>query len=394
VSQTAPSLIRDRFTVAIGSAYLFLGVTFGALGPVSSQLRRELHLSGTVTGLHGAMFGWCLLMSAFVTPRLVRSIGAARLFVTGSGMLAAGVVLLCSGHHVAVTLAGSALMGLGASVLVFMMPAMLRGHHDERAAVRAFVLVNGVSVIGNVITPMAIAATLRLGWGWRWAMAGIGLAVGATTISLARGAHLTLTPSGEEHPAVALHLLRRNRHLRARWFVQVLGISVEFAVLIWGAEAVQDLGHARAAYGAVGVGLFSAGMAVGRLAGHDLATRGHRELLRWSFAAATIASLTMRFGPGVAGRLVGLFVTGLATALMYPLALTRMFRVEGVAPADIAAVGALASGTAVTFAPLALGAMSDLFGIARAVLLVPLIAFVGFALVSRQRDGIPRPQVT
>jgi cyanate permease len=394
VTTTGRSLVPDRFTLAIGAAYLYLGVTLGALGPVSNQLRYELYLSGTLTGLHGAMFGWCLLASALLTPRLMRMASAARLFVAAASVLAAGVVVLGVGRHVGITLAGATLMGMGASVLVSLMPPMLRAHHDEETGVRAFVVVNGVSVVGNVVTPLAIAVTLRLGWRWRATMVGVGLLAGAATIMLARGAGLALAGSDDDGAAGAITLLRRSRAVRGRWLVQVLGISVEFAVLIWGAAAVEELGHTRAAYGAMGVGLFSGGMALGRLGGpRRLAGRSHRSVLRWSFAAASALSLTLRFGPGLGGRLVGLLAVGVATALLYPLAFSRMFEAAGVS-ASAGAVGALASGVAVTFAPLALGVVSDVFGLTRAVLLVPVIALAGWVLVGRQQEGIPPPHVT
>ena len=376
--------------MVVSAAYFLIGATLGSMGPISGEVRHELHLSGTVTGLHGSMFGWSLLTFGLAAHWLLRTVGAVRLFEAGLVTVMLGVVVLGTGHHVAITLAGAALIGVGAASLVLVMPPLLNHHHAEGDRVRALTFANGISVLGNLGALAAIAASLRLGWGWRWTMVVIGLAVGGPTLVAGARRHLRQGHDRDSGaPDHAARLLLTHPTVRARWLVLALGISVEFAVLLWGSSALQELGHARPAVGALAIGLFSGGMALGRFMGPRwLRVQKRRDVLRGSFGLAFAASFALRYGPGLPGRIGGLLVLGLAVALMYPVGFSRLY-VDDLPSSSAGAVGALASGTAVTFAPLALGALADLAGLGSALFIIPALALAGLVLVTQQPDDRP-----
>jgi fucose permease len=170
------------------------------------------------------------------------------------------------------------------------------------------------------------------------------------------------------------------REARLRWTVLVLGIGVEFAMLFWGSTSLQAFTGATASSGAVGVGLFAGGMVAGRLLGPNLLSKADDvRVLRWSFIVATGGLVLIRVGPGLGVRLGAFAVVGLGLSLVYPLAFSRLYG-SGLPDASVGAVGALASGAAITLSPPALGGLADVLDLRRAVLIVPLMALGALVL--------------
>ena len=383
----APRIARDRVTLVVGGAYVLIGAANAAIGPVSDQLRSSLRLSGAVTGLHGALFGWFLLACGLLSTRIIRVVGVATLLRVAAAAMGIGLVVLACGRHVAVTIVGALIVGLGGAVLVLAAPQIVSAHHGPARRGAAFTLVTGLSQIGSIGAPLVLAVSLRAHWGWRWPVGAIGAAGGAL---VAWGAVRTelphhLTDGPAPHTSALAHL--RRPLVRARWLVLTLGISVEFAVLFWASASVRELAGASAAAGAVGVGLFAGGMGVGRMVGTRVLPRvADVHVLRTSFGVAAVGAVFLRVGPGVGVRLVALAAIGLGLSLVYPVAFSRLYG-AGVPDADAGAVGALASGTAVTFSPLALGALTDASSLGWALWIVPAMALAGLLAAGASRRG-------
>ena len=326
----APRLARDRVTMVVGGAYILIGAASGAMGPVTDQLRTSLRLSGAVTGLHGALFGWFLLACGLLSVSILRVADVAALLRVAIAAISIGLIVLACGHHVAVTIAGAMLVGIGGALMVLVSPQILSTHHgpDRRSA--AFTLVNGLSQLGSIGAPLVLALALHVGWGWRWPLAAIGVAAGTIFGWAALRTDLPHHVAERDAPRVkALTYLRSRPEVRLRWFVLTLGISVEFATLFWASASVQELAGASSA-GAVGVGLFAGGMAAGRMASARVTRRvADVTLLRVSFAVAVLGGIVLRVGPGVVVRLVALAVTGLGLALVYPVAFSRLYGAGG-----------------------------------------------------------------
>ena len=374
------SFARDRVTLAIGSCYALLGAMLGSLGPISDKLRVELHLSGAVTGLHGALFGWALIVCAVFATRIVRRVDDVTLLRSALVGMTIGLAALSAGHHVAVTLAAAALLGTGAATLVLSAPQVLAVRHgaDDRSA--AFTFVNALGQTGSASTPILLALVLRVGWGWRWPLAIGAVVVGSIAIVNSRRTDLPRPVQVVADPPPVLSLLRRSSVARLRWSVVALGVAVEFAALIWGSTSIQELGGASAAMGSFGVGLFSVGMLVGRMFGAGWLHRWNDVVvLRCSFTVAGAAMLVLRLGPDVAARVVAMGAAGLAVALIYPVAFARLYDAE-LPDVSVGAVGAMASGVAITVSPPLLGVLADLFDLGSAMFVVPAMCAAGFLL--------------
>jgi MFS family permease len=78
----------------------------------------------------------------------------------------------------------------------------------------------------------------------------------------------------------------------------------------------------------------------------------------------------------VLAALSGLLFAGLGVALLYPVSISALVAAMPDRPAVATARASLASGVAVTFAPLLLAALSDSLGLRTAYLLVPALLLV------------------
>jgi hypothetical protein len=94
----------------------------------------------------------------------------------------------------------------------------------------------------------------------------------------------------------------------------------------------------------------------------------------------------MCFAPGFALRAVGLAIVGFGGGPLYPLTVDGLYasaehKLDSI---TLGAYCALASATAVTVGPMLLGSLADVFGLQKALLLVPVIGVAG-AISQRPR---------
>ena len=87
----------------------------------------------------------------------------------------------------------------------------------------------------------------------------------------------------------------------------------------------------------------------------------------------------MCFAPGLLPRVGGLVIVGFGGAPLYPLTVDRLYasaehKIDSI---SLGAICILASGTAVTLGPLALGVLADSVGLRMALLIVPVVGALG-----------------
>jgi MFS family permease len=97
------------------------------------------------------------------------------------------------------------------------------------------------------------------------------------------------------------------------------------------------------------------------------------------FVTMGVGALVMCFAPGLLPRVAGLIIVGFGGAPLYPLTVDRLYasaehKIDSI---SLGAICILASGTAVTLGPLALGVLSDAVGLRSALLIVPIACTLG-----------------
>jgi fucose permease len=371
-----PTFHRDRFTWL---AYLALAVYayfLNILGPITPFLKSELNLTYTVSSFHFTAFAIGILLVGLGGHLVIQRIGRPRALWAGLFGMSLGSLLLIVGKDPVVTIGASFLMGLIGSLILAIVPAALSDRHGEMKAV-------ALSEANMISSFFATAAPLLVGWfaasiGWQWALG----VMACVPIMMFPG--LGRNSSGEVVAGMT-EKKRLNRSLPTLYWVYwvgiVLGVSVEFCMVFWSADYMEEVLGLSKTDAARAVSLFLAAMILGRLAGSRLVQRfSTRLVVTVSIFVAGIGFLLFWGVPGAIPGLAGLFITGLGVANFYPLILSLAI---GAANGDTTQAGAratLASGTAILILPLALGGLADATGIHQAYGIV-LLLLIGILLI-------------
>ena len=242
-------------------------------------------------------------------------------------------------------------------MLIQLIPALLSALHPHAPAA-AVGEANGLASAASVLAPLAVAGALATGLGWR-----VGYLV-APLVMLT----LVLWPAWRVPLPVAVAPAHdapvgRARELVGPWLDVLFAVSVEFCMVFWAASAVTDWHHASDGLAPAVASLFlvgHGGRAVARGADHGTAAEratADAGVRRRSQRPGSRCSGWRRVLP-LAG--VGLAVTGLGVALLYPTTVSRTVAAWPHAPDRAAARAALASGVAIGGAPFVLARLADL----------------------------------
>ena len=232
----------------------------------------------------------------------------------------------------------------------------------------------------NVIASLfASFAPLLVGWfaqslGWRWALGMVLCTPLVMWFGLGKNSSLVNTSSDSDvHPSRgSLPTL-----FWIYWVAIVLGVSVEFCMIFWSADYLEQTLALSKANAAQAVSLFLAAMIVGRILGSRLVQRfPTRLVVTISILIAGIGFLLFWKADNTFLGLSGLFITGLGVANLYPLILSLAISSANGNTVQAGARATLASGTAILALPLALGWLADAIEIRSAygIVLVLLIS--------------------
>src|SRR5690349_4922587 len=163
----------------------------------------------------------------------------------------------------------------------------------------------------------------------------------------------------------------------------VLGVSVEFCMVFWSANYVEQVLGLSKANAAQAVSLFLGAMIIGRILGSRLVQRlSTRAVVSVSIVIAALGFLLFWRAENSILGLSGLFLTGLGVANLYPLILSLAISAANGKTVQAGARATLASGTAILLLPLVLGRLADLLGI-RSAYAVVLILLISIFLISQ-----------
>jgi hypothetical protein len=309
----------------------------------------------------------------------------------GSVVCAVGAVLIAVAPTYVVAVAGGLLVGLGGALLVLVAPLMLNG---PTAAARLS-RVNAVASGTGILAPLAIGTLDGLGPSGRYAMlaAAPPLLLLAVLTRRARPQWESKEEAGvpvliDSAPAVGLGRKWRRVGRRvvmdvgAGWLRVVLAVSVEFCFVVWAVARLVASGLPTAAAALLG-STFPIGMAVGRAIG-PIRYRGWSPVFP-SGALAACGTLLVSLFDAPAAVALGLVVAGLGVAPLYPVTLAALVATPGLSSARLAAVGAMASGTAILVAPALLAVLARVVDL-RTAYLVTLPLIVVLFLLSRRSE--------
>ncbi len=369
---------RTPFTWLAYWMLAFYGYFLNILGPITPFLKQELSLSYTVSSLHFTAFAVGILCVGLWGHLVIGRVGQSRSLWMGAAGMSASALLLIIGPNPVATIGASFLMGLVGSLILAIVPSALADQHGELRSV-ALSEANVVSSIVSALAPLMVGWFAALIGGWRSA-----LIIAALAPLLMRLAYPRVVMPKTKLAAETSDTTRRGSLPFLYWVYWVgivLAVSVEFCMIFWSADYLENqLGLARAD-AAQAVSLFLAGMIVGRLASSRFVPRIPINLfvIASIFVAGLGFMLYWQTGSIVPG-LTGLFLTGLGTGSLYPLSLSMAIGAAGDRTVQAGARATLASGTAILALPLVLGRLADAVGIQPAYGIIALL-LIGLLLI-------------
>ena len=369
---------RDRFTWLAYLLLAFYGYFLNVLGPITPFLKDELALSYTISSLHFTAFAVGILVIGLGGHLVIQRLGRWRSLWVGAIGMSLSAVVLVVGQTPIITIGASFLMGLIGSLILAIVPAALSEQHGERRAVA----LSEANVIASLV---ATAAPLLVGWfalsigGWRLALALIALTPIVLYVGLGKGispaaGSAQVDPVRIRQPLPGLFWMY--------WVALVLAVSVEFCMISWSADYMENVLGLLKADAAQAVSLFFAGMILGRLAGSRLVQQfSTRRLVMAAILLAAVGFLIFWRPASALMGLGGLFITGLGVASLYPLILSLAIGASNNNPIQASARATLASGVAILTLPLILGRLADALGIGPAYGVVVVLLIVVFVII-------------
>lgn len=365
-----PPLTRGHATWLLYAAFGCMAFLLNGMGAVLPPLQADLRVSRGEVAFYPSLFALGLIVVGLVGAPLVGRIGRAAAMRSAVGAILAGGLLVAAPQRLA-TLLGALLLGLGAALLIQLVPAILATTHAHAPAA-SIGEANGLASAASVLAPLAVSAALAAGFGWRIGYLGIPLLVLAVIAwpiwRLPVSEAPTYTPGGALVPASMV----------GRWVDLLVAVSIEFCMVFWAASAFIAWDRASASQGAALASLFLVGMAVARLSSARIIRRvpDPRNLVLVCTAGATAGFALFWGAPNLTLAAAGLLVAGLGVALLYPTTVSRVVAAWPHAPDRAAARAALASGLAIGGAPFLLAQISDAAGLRTAFLIVPVLLIV------------------
>ncbi len=366
---------RNRFTWLAYLSLAVYGYFLNVLGPITPFLKDELSLSYTVSSFHFTAFAVGILLIGISGHILIQRIGQQRSLWLGLFGMSLSVLLLVTGGSPVITIGACFLMGWVGSLILAIVPAALSEQHGESKAVA----LSEANVISSLL---AACAPLLVGWfadsiGWRWSLGMIALVPFLMFIGLGRNSSSSASAVSESVQSnTALPWL-----YWIYWVAIVLAVSVEFCMVFWSADYIEQVLGSVKADAARSVSLFLGAMIVGRALGSRLVQRfSPRAVVLVAIVIAAIGFLLFWTGTIRALSLSGLFLVGLGVASLYPLILSLAISAADGNTVQAGARATLASGTAILALPLLLGRLADTVGI-RAAYGVVLVLLISLFLV-------------
>jgi fucose permease len=375
-------LLRDQATWYTYLMLGFFGFVLNLQGNIVPLLKSELGLSYSTVALHASALAAGLMTTGLTGAPLLARLGRRRAMWLGALGSALGTTFLCAARQPLLSIGACALIGAIGGLLPIVAASTLADLHGDRRDV-AYTEANAAAYLFSLLGPLGIGAALALGIDWRFAVM-FGVVLGMIVVVRFRRLR---TPDAA--PVFAPARGGLTIVYWSYWTTLALGVAIEYCVLLWAPEFLEQVAGLSRSTAAAGAGAFMVAMIVGRFVGSRLLRRHAAPRLLRAALLLTLAGFLVYWKLGDAERvgagwavfcaIAGLFLTGIGVAPMYPLTLALAVRAAGPLATLASARTTLASGGAILVMPALLGTAADDVGLRRAMLIVPLLAALALA---------------
>jgi len=374
--------IRNRLTWLAYAMLAYLGFTQSMLGPLMPFLRTELQLNYTLGGFLPGALAVGLILSGLIGDWLAHRWSRHIVFWSGAIGLATSAVFLGLSRQFELALIAVLGMGFGSSLTQVMIQALLADQHGERRSI-AFAEANVAASLSATLTPLVIGSLQRVGMGWRT----ISILVVLFLTLLAATFHRQSIP---DSVAVQTQSVEDKSHLPFSfwlyWIVLFLVVAVEMSMVVWAADFLASVAGLSRIDAALGFSAFPAAMLIGRIAGSRLTRRWSSLTLLLSSLAITLIGFPVFWLARLAAfNIIGLFITGLGIANLFPLTLSIAVGLAADQSNKASARVSLGVGTALLTAPLLMGWLADRVSLQSAYGLVIVLMVAACVIVMSNR---------
>ena len=375
--------VRDRLTWLAYGMLAYIGFSQSILGPLMPFLRTELQLNYTLGGLLPATLATGLIISGLISDGLARRWSRRAVFWFGSLGLATGVILLTLSYRFESALIAVLAMGTFSSLTQVMIQAILSDRHAEGRSI-ALTEANVAASLSTTVTPLVIGSLQGTGLGWRTVPVLVVIFLALLGLTFYRQAipdhpveQTQSTESGGRLP-VAFWLY---------WIVLFFVVAVEMSVVVWATEYLDSVAGLSRTDAVLGYSAFPAAMLVGRIAGSRLTRRSSSLTLLLIALGVTLVGFPLFWLTRLpALNILGLFITGLGIANMYPLTISIAIGLARDQSNLASARISMGVGSALLTAPLLLGWLADILSLQIAYGMVVLLMLAAIAIVAGSRS--------
>lgn len=368
---------RNQMTIVCYGAMGCLGFLLNGLGSTLPFLQRELGVARVEVAWYPTMLALGLVLVGLVGDRVVRKVGRRPAFWFALASLGSGSLLLASALSGVISSIGAGIMGIGGALIVLVVPAVLSDEDSEIPA-GAITEANAVYSVAAVLAPLSMATAGAVGAGWRPGYLLVPSLVLVALLALGRRTHFPEKRTSGAGETAGTPLARRKRPIPTRvlfaqrWLDILLVVSIEFCLIFWTADYLRTEVHLARETASAVAALLLVGIAVGRVTGglHMGRVEQPGRLLLASVALASVGFILFWATRRPELAAVGLLITGLGVALLYPLSVSNALAAMPTSPDRASARAALAAGLAVAGGPFLLAALSERVGLRTAFLLV------------------------
>ena len=369
---------RTLTAVAIGALFGVNGFLYASWVPRLVEIRRNLEMSDTVLGLTLLGAGIGGLVMSLLSGIVVNRVGSRRVGI-GSAVLLAVVIPI-------IPLAPTP----AALFLVMVVFGATDGLTDVAANAQAINF--GRSAPTSVITRMhavwsigALAGGLVATWtaavGISFTLQMIGVAVVSLVVIALLSSHLLRSdppPQNRDRTGTRIGLPRLL--LAGMFGAGALATLAELPPTEWGTLIMAERFEVSIGVAGLGFVAFSAGMVAARIGGDRAVDRlGAEPFRRLSSAIALVGVVLTVIGPIPVITLLGLLITGIGSAALFPLAIQR----AGELVAGAVGIAMFSSGArmGILLGPVLMGLLSDRTNRSVALLVVAGSAAAALALI-------------
>ena len=372
----ATTFRRDTYTWLAYFMLGFFAYLQGLLGPIMPFIREELELNYTVAGFHFSAFAIGMSLTGFTGSWAIEQWGRTRLFWGGGLGMALASIGITVAQTPLLTILCAFLMGWLGSFLLIVIQATLSDHHENNRAI-ALTESNIFASIFATFAPAMIGVGIALTIGWQFAVMIMVIVWIASYLTY----RSTQIPNGKKQKKKKEAEPPVPRAFWAYWMVIFLVTCCEWCVIFWGADFLQGTVGLPKETAATTMTIFFFAMIIGRVIGSYI-TRfvPSRVLLLFSILIVIMGFIPFWLAQETTSNIVGLFITGIGVANMFPMGLATASAIAADSPNFASARISMAAGTAIFLAPQILAGLADQIGIQWAFGIVLVLAVIALLI--------------